>query len=235
MHLSPDAAEQCIEDIVAAIRAGTMPDALLLGPNTTPADLAARLARHGFAIDTSTPCMALDLSNLPTAARGGPIETAAVADARAFAQWASIVNRALFGQERFSLERYHEPWSPGHTRLYLAHYEGVPAVTAMTIAEGALITLEFVSTLAEYRQRGLGTAVTLHALARARAEGLRTATLRADAPAVNMYGRLGFVEYCRRVLPGAAGGARAGAARHAGGRDRRVLARRRPPLLRRDS
>lgn len=59
-----------------------------------------------------------------------------------------------------------------------------------------------VATLNEYRRRGLAAAVIRTALTDLKASSVRTVTLRAEPYAANLYRRLGFVEYCPRVVAG---------------------------------
>ncbi len=77
-------------------------------------------------------------------------------------------------------------------RHYVAHRGGEPVASATTFLGAGVAGLYFVATPPAWRGAGLGTAVTLHALAAARTAGYGTAVLGAEAPAVNLYRRLGF-------------------------------------------
>ncbi|HEX2978852.1 MAG TPA: GNAT family N-acetyltransferase [Anaerolineaceae bacterium] len=201
VRLSADGIERRVEEIAAGIRAGEIPNGLLLGPGTTPANLPEFLARHGFHVDASDPCMALDLADfhhgvgLPDGAQMG-----LVSDERQVSEWAQVVNLGLFGCELISAEQFTDVFHLEHARLFLAYHNGLPACAAMTLRDGDLATLEFVATLAEQRRKGLGTAVTCAALRDLRDLGARTVTLRAEPDGVNIYQKVGFQVVCQRVV-----------------------------------
>jgi GNAT superfamily N-acetyltransferase len=77
-------------------------------------------------------------------------------------------------------------------RHYVARRGGEPVASATVFLGAGVAGLYFVATPPAWRGAGLGTAVTLHALAAARAAGYDTAVLGAEAPAVDLYRRLGF-------------------------------------------
>jgi ribosomal protein S18 acetylase RimI-like enzyme len=77
-------------------------------------------------------------------------------------------------------------------RHYVARCAGEPAACATVFLGAGVAGLYCVATAHPWRGRGLGTAVTLHALGDAAAAGYDTAVLGAEAPAVRLYHRLGF-------------------------------------------
>ena len=77
-------------------------------------------------------------------------------------------------------------------RHYVARRGGEPVASATVFLGAGVAGLYFVATPPAWRGAGLGTAVTLHALAAAGSAGYDTAVLGAEAPAVNLYRRLGF-------------------------------------------
>lgn len=223
VRLDPESVERRLDEIIPEMKAGRLPRTILIGPRSTPSDLAERLAGRGFAIDDSDPCMAMDLAGFGTRTGTGagtgfgtgadaagpepPAQAIRVVQVRAdeaLRSWAAIVTAALFEEEFLTFEQFQDLHRLAGTRQFLAHWDGTPAATAMTIAEdgasGRVATLEFVSTLKDYRHRGLGTAVTEAALRGLKADGVKTVSLRSEAPAVGMYRRVGFREYCRRIV-----------------------------------
>lgn len=89
-------------------------------------------------------------------------------------------------------------------RLYVGYLGETPVATAgMTVSEGA-VGLYGIATLASYRRRGFGTALTLRPLLDARREGHSRAVLQASAEGRPVYARLGFREtgaYTEYQLP----------------------------------
>jgi ribosomal protein S18 acetylase RimI-like enzyme len=77
-------------------------------------------------------------------------------------------------------------------QLYVGYLEGVPVATGEWTAGGGVAGLYNISTVAAYRRRGCGSALTQQLLLEARARGYRTAVLQAAPAGVSIYERLGF-------------------------------------------
>lgn len=84
-------------------------------------------------------------------------------------------------------------------RFFVARADGVPAARCELYVDGDEAQIEDVTTLEEYRGRGLGSAVVLRAAAAARESGARFVFLDADANdwPRHWYGSLGFREVGR--------------------------------------
>jgi GNAT superfamily N-acetyltransferase len=80
--------------------------------------------------------------------------------------------------------------------LYLAHMGERPVGTC-ALHLGSAAGLYSVGTLPMARRRGVGTALTVRALADASSAGHNIATLTASGLGARLYHALGFVEYCR--------------------------------------
>lgn len=81
--------------------------------------------------------------------------------------------------------------------LFLAFFDEQPAATAMLFLEKDAGGIYFVSTLSKYRRQGIGLAVTLAAMDKARLAGARYATLQSSPEGLSVYRQAGFREYCR--------------------------------------
>ena len=66
--------------------------------------------------------------------------------------------------------------------------------TALLFRSGGLASVWWVTTVPEFRRRGIGAGITRHALALARQEGDSLAVLLAMPEAKGMYERMGFRE-----------------------------------------
>jgi ribosomal protein S18 acetylase RimI-like enzyme len=82
-------------------------------------------------------------------------------------------------------------------RYYLARLDGRPVATAAQFFWGGLAAIWWVTTIPDFRRRGVATAITRAALADAAGLGYRAAMLESPPDSVPMYRRLGFREYCR--------------------------------------
>jgi GNAT superfamily N-acetyltransferase len=77
--------------------------------------------------------------------------------------------------------------------LYVGYLGDCPVASAELTVGGGVVGLYGISTLAAYRRRGIGGALTLRPLRDARAAGYRVAVLQASADGVGVYARVGFV------------------------------------------
>lgn len=202
VQLSPADLDRRLDEIIAGMKSGALPDSIVLTPCARPADLPEILAHKGFQIDTTGLCMALDLDAQrdPWPIPVPPIQVLPVDSPDLLRQWVEITNLAFFGSQVLTFEQFSNLYALAATRFYLVFYDGVPVSGCMTLHAGETATLEFVSTLAEYRRKGLGAAVCAAALQDLRQCGLHTVTLRAEPDGIGIYSRLGFVEICKRVV-----------------------------------
>ena len=81
--------------------------------------------------------------------------------------------------------------------LYLGYVDRVPVATAELTVGGGVVGLYGISTLAEHRRRGYGSALTARPLRDAMEAGQQVAILQAAPDGVGVYRRLGFQEFGR--------------------------------------
>jgi ribosomal protein S18 acetylase RimI-like enzyme len=88
-------------------------------------------------------------------------------------------------------------------RAYVAYVKGEPAATTQLVVDGAVAGLYYVGTRAAYRVKGLGEAVTRHAVRSGAALGCDVATLQASPAGYPVYQRIGFkdVAYYHTFVP----------------------------------
>lgn len=200
IHIGSNITERLYE-ILPYKKAGKIPDGFLITNLTEPQNLPEILNGMGFNIDTSGLCMVMDLASkdfcqdIPD-----NFKLIKVADRKKLEQWIVIVNTALFGCELMSIDQFNDIYNLDNTSFYIAFYNNVPVSTCMTIYENDLATLEMVSTLPEYRKKGLATAIIKTALVDLQKARIKTVSLRAEPDGINVYKNIGFVEYCKRVV-----------------------------------
>jgi GNAT superfamily N-acetyltransferase len=81
-----------------------------------------------------------------------------------------------------------------HAELFIGMLDGEPACCSMLLVTGDTAGVYWVGALAAHRQKGLGAAITAHAVEAGRARGCKTACLQASEMGAPVYRRLGFVE-----------------------------------------
>ena len=84
--------------------------------------------------------------------------------------------------------------------FYLGEIDGIPVATAATIQTGDLASLEFVSTLEEYRRRKAASAVCSRALTELFEQGASSVTLSACGESVSLYRKFGFRSYFNNIV-----------------------------------
>lgn len=78
--------------------------------------------------------------------------------------------------------------------FYLAYFNGKPAGTVQIFTEGSVAGVYAVTTLHEYRSKGIAGATVARALLDAQAQGAELAILQASAMGKSVYAKLGFKE-----------------------------------------
>lgn len=117
-----------------------------------------------------------------------------------FRSWIEVVNIALHGWEMIDAENYYTWVENDNIDLYLGEIDGNPVSTAATIRSGDTASLEFVSTLEEYRRRKVASVVCSVALTDLFANGVEDVTLSACGESVHMYEKIGFKRYFNNLI-----------------------------------
>jgi ribosomal protein S18 acetylase RimI-like enzyme len=174
------------------------PFAWWVGPGDTPSDLPRLLQEAGLVHAQTDPAMAADLGRLAEADLSpGGLLIRRVTDERALYEFARINAANWSPPDRFVIRFYTlvarallAPDSP--IRLYVGYLDGVSVGTSEVTLAGGVAGVYNVSTQEDYRRRGIGSAMTLHALLDAREAGCTKAILQAEPDGIRVYSRLGF-------------------------------------------
>ncbi len=202
-QLAPETADATVEAAIARCKSRNVPMLWWTGPATRPADLGTSLEAHGFVYEGDSPGMAMDLATLNESMPVPPnLSVQLVGDTETLKQWCHVmvlgyempdfVESAMF--DSFASIGL-GPQQP--IQHYLALLNGEPAAVSSLIFGAGVAGIYNVATLPAARRQGVGAAVTLAPLRAARALGYRVATLQSSSMGFNIYGRLGFREYCR--------------------------------------
>lgn len=187
-----------IPDVLAWFEQTRRPYAWWVGPADTPGSLGQRLQDAGLEAAQTDPAMVADLAGLKSAdtSPGGlairrvttPEELHAFARINA-ANW-SPPDRFVVRYYTLATQALLDPRSP--IWLYIGYLGDVPVATSELTVGGGVVGLYNVSTDANYRRRGFGSALTLKPLLDAREAGFHTAILQAEPDGIRVYARLGF-------------------------------------------
>jgi len=172
-----------------------------LAPEVETSAWGAQLEANGWKAMTDLPGMAADLNAMNEDLRlPDGLEIIRVEDSQTMDIWTSVFIPG------FELP---EAWMPDMLEMmlalgmgseminYLATVDGEPVATSTIYFGAGAAGIYCVSTLPEWRGRGLGAAVTLLPLLEARSQGYQVGVLQSSEMGYKIYQRLGFREVCK--------------------------------------
>ncbi len=177
------------------------PFAWWLSPGYTPPDLWAVLLAAGLHPAETEVAMVADLAALrPGDVAPGGLQIRRVQTAAQLRDFAQVVAANWTPADPQVPRFYERATSVLLTRaaplwLYVGYLDGAPVAASELTVGGGVVGLYNVCTLAAYRRRGFGTALTLQPLRDARAQGHDTAVLQASTAGEGVYARLGFSSF----------------------------------------
>jgi GNAT superfamily N-acetyltransferase len=191
-----------IEETLATFQALHLPLCWWTSPTTQPPDLPERLQAHGLSFAEELPGMAVDLQALDEALPPLPgLTIEPVTDRERLEEFVQVlalsfrladhVRGAYLALEQVIGFDPDSPW-----RRYLGRLYGEPVAASGMFLGATVAGLDVVATVPEARRQGAGAAIALAPLQEARARGYRVGVLTATAMGINIYRRLGFLEYC---------------------------------------
>ncbi|MEQ8247606.1 MAG: GNAT family N-acetyltransferase [Alphaproteobacteria bacterium] len=169
-----------------------------LGPDGAPDNLGLRLEEGGFSFGDDAVAMAMDLTHLEDHDEATEhISIEAVRDESTLREWNEI------GVEGFEFPRFAaEPSFQLHRAIgldakqphqhFVARVDGIAVGMATLTTYCGVATLQNLATRAAYRRRGIGTALTRHAMREGRKFGFLTGVLQASAMGRGVYRNIGF-------------------------------------------
>lgn len=191
--LVPDA-ENRVRRVTEHLEKSGAPAFWWVGPHTKPANLDDILTRNGWRGPDLTPAMAVDIAKLPENVGPEGLVLKEVKSPEDLEGWCATA-AAGFNMP-IEAARLCKPKEDGSFRLFSALLDGVPvATTALYFCQG-VAGIYCVSTLPDYRGRGIGGAVTARPLQLAAKMGYKTGTLQASTMGHPVYKRLGFQDVC---------------------------------------
>lgn len=198
--LKEENAEAELTTLIRGIRDGKVPQRWLVTPDASPENIAAVMKEKGFidlseSADEPEPGMLLQKNDFIPYEEESPIICRKVSKKEDFESWIDVVNTALHGWDMIDAEHYFAWVESDHITIWLAEMNGVAISTCATIQNGRTGSLEFVSTLEEYRRRKAAALLCSRAVRELLHNGAETVTLSACGHAALLYERLGFQRY----------------------------------------
>jgi ribosomal protein S18 acetylase RimI-like enzyme len=189
--------DQSIRLIKSHIERREAPAQWFIGPGLNSVELDRSLRKNGFNSTVQWPGMAVELLKMNTGFHGPDrltIET--VRTEESLALWVEIVSRAMFGNGFMSIELFRNFLTNKKVYIYLAFLNKTAVATSLLFISSGIGGLFLISTLPEYRNRGIGKAMTLAPLLDARKLGYRIGGLFATQLGEVIYRKIGFEQCC---------------------------------------
>jgi GNAT superfamily N-acetyltransferase len=162
-------------------------------------EVAVEVQRAGFAPMIEEPVLVLEDAKSASVGVGPPsgIAIATVGDRDSLADYASTGNDPLSPPIRRAIAE--TAYAMPGAELLIGRIAGAPVATSMCVLTARVIGVFNVNVLPAFRRRGLGSAMTMAAVAAGARRGGRLAWLGSTPMSDGLYRRLGFREIYRYV------------------------------------
>lgn len=164
------------------------------------------LKAEGFSFVDHIPCMLADLSFLPDEESGNAaINISLVKNKEELALWKEV-SFAGFDFLPPTIDQYDRftgtfnLHSDSPQKLFLAFVNGKPVATSLLFLADHAAGIYFVTTLAEFRKKGIGLQLMQATMRYAKMAGARFATLQSSPDGFRVYEQAGFKESCRAAV-----------------------------------
>ena len=206
VRLKEESAETELRTFIQGIREGKVPQMWIITPDAAPDNIIDIMKRNGFkdlSADASEPEPAMSLYKndfIPYTEENSPIVCRKISTKEDFKSWIDVVNTALHGWEMIDAEHYFTWVESDHINIYSAEIKGVAVSTCATIQNGTAASLEFVSTLEQYRRKKAASLLCSRAINDLLKNGAEIVTLSACGQSVPLYERLGFKKCFNNII-----------------------------------
>ncbi len=156
-------------------------------------ETSKKLEQHGLKYFADFPAMILDLAKIKTIKYKKEIEIKEISKID-LPTWIKIVSTSYNSQELEVKKAILNLINKGKNNLkfYLGFFDDKPAAASMVIEHLDTISIHMVATLPEYRNQGLGSAITNKSLLDAKEKNYKKAILLSSQMGYQMYKNMGF-------------------------------------------
>lgn len=183
---APQQVDERLDEIMDAIRDFVAPPVIKLSVSSKPDNLEERLIEKDFEPFLSRPAMAADLSECKFDSHKSEDVAIEVVDAiEKLTQWCQVGSG-------FEFSLYERLLSEPNLRLYSGSLGGKVVGRSMMFYSSGVAGLYNVMVLPEFRNQGIGTALTIAPLLDALERGFQISTLQASSMGEPIYRKIGF-------------------------------------------
>lgn len=206
VHLNEESAETELRVLIQGIREGKVPQIWHITPDASPDNIIDIMKKSGFkdlSEDASEPepTMLLHKNDfIPYAEKDSPIICRKISAKKDFKLWIDVVNTALHGWDMIDAEHYFTWVESNNISVYLAEIDGIAVSTCATIQNENASSLEFVSTLEQYRRRKAAIMLCSYAINDLLNNGVEVVTLGACGHSAFLYEKLGFKRCFHNII-----------------------------------
>lgn len=172
-----------------------------MDPPQTRADWESALKKFGFGYSDTTPGMAVELNALSESAlKVDGLEFKIADDDKSAWVWTEVFTQGYglpLGMEPSIFETWGSMGRDLPLRNYIGYLNGKPVATSCLFLGGGAAGIYSVSTLPDFRGKGIGAAMTVKPLLDAQEMGFRIGTLQSSDMGFDVYKRLGFRHLCQ--------------------------------------
>lgn len=167
------------------------PSRLILGAQTSPTLL--QYIRERYQLVREWAGMCLSFADNAVEPKREILEVRRVSSNRELDTWTHLMNTTFYGRgSKTAPDLFHRLARDPSVILFVGYYEGNAVATSMGYLREGVIGVYNITTLEQYRGKGLGGAVTQAILDEGRRCGCRGAILHARPAASGLYASLGF-------------------------------------------
>lgn len=174
---------------------GKTPFAWWVGENDRPADLSIQLTKAHYVKKEENIGMYLLLDAFTSPLVNPELQIERILEPAGLEEFCKVF--AGIGGYPNAFEEYHSMlpkalYRKGPFEFYIGNIDGKAVCTGLLLLHAHTAGIYWIMTLPEYRRKGLGTAMMLALIERAKRQGYHLATLQASEEGAGLYERLGF-------------------------------------------
>lgn len=158
------------------------------------------LKQHGITHKASFPAMVMDLESINHKAAPEEIFIKEIGlNNHIVEDWIHIISQSFGAKttELYQMLTMFAERAPQAVKLYLGYYQGSVVSAGMFINHGTVVSMHWIGTLLESRNKGVATVLTQKALVDFKQLGCNTAVLIATSSGKPLYESIGFREFTK--------------------------------------